>query len=171
MLLLLLAPATWAQDAANLEKAVKATYLYKIGSFVDWPPQAFPSPSSEVQICVVGDDPFGPLLDRAVEGQRVEDRSVTVRRMRTVDREARCQIMFISGSTAQSIPEAIEATRGTPTLTITDSSRDANTKGIIHFVIRDNRVRFEIDDEIAAQNGLSISSKVLSLAVSVRMRT
>jgi hypothetical protein len=32
------------------------------------------------------------------------------------------------------------------------------------------RVRFRIDDQTAADDGLSISSKLLSLAVSVRLR-
>jgi hypothetical protein len=55
-------------------------------------------------------------------------------------------------------------------LTITDSARNARAKGIVHFVLRDNRVRFEIDEQAAAENGLVISSKVLGLAISVRPR-
>jgi hypothetical protein len=79
--------------------------------------------------------------------------------------------MFVSGSDAQSVPDGLAAVRGMPILTITDAARDADAKGIIHFVIRDNRVRFEIDDRTAAESGLSISSKVLSLAVAVRPRS
>jgi hypothetical protein len=37
-------------------------------------------------------------------------------------------------------------------------------------VIHDNRVRFEIDDAAAARNGLTISSKLLGLALSVKPR-
>ena len=165
-----LGQGAWAQDSNSLEKAVKATYLYKFGSFVDWPDMAFISPSSDVHLCIAGDDPFGPTLDLAVQGQQVEGRPVTVRRIRIAERDSQCHIMFISGSSAQSVAEGIDAVSGTPTLTITDSSRDASAKGIIHFVIRDNRVRFEIDDQVAAANGLMISSKVLSLAVYVRAR-
>jgi hypothetical protein len=43
-------------------------------------------------------------------------------------------------------------------------------KGIVNFVIVDDRVRFEIDDAEAARRGLRISSKLLSLAVSVKPR-
>ena len=163
--------AAWAQDGNSLEKAVKATYLYKFGGFVDWPDAAFVSPSSDVHLCIAGDDPFGTTLDLAVQGQQVEGRPVVVRRIKTAEPDSQCHIMFISGSSAQSVAEGINAVSGTPTLTITDSSRDAAAKGIIHFVVRDNRVRFEIDDRIAASNGLLISSKVLSLAVSVRARS
>lgn len=160
-----------AQDNGSLERAVKATYLYKIGAFVGWPDSAFASPSSDVQLCIAGDDPFGPLLDAAIQGQQVEGRPVVVRRMRTAESDSQCHIMFIAGSEAQSVEDGVKAMSGTPTLTITDSARDAGAKGIVHFVVRDNRVRFEIDDQVAAANRLTISSKILSLAVSVKART
>lgn len=160
-----------AQDNGSLEKAVKATYLYKIGAFVGWPDSAFASPSSDVQLCIAGDDPFGALLDAAVQGQQVDGRTVVIRRMRTAESDSQCHIMFISGSAAQSVEDGIKAMSGTPTLTITDSARDAGAKGIVHFVIRDKRVRFEIDDQVAAASRLTISSKILSLAVSVKART
>jgi hypothetical protein len=160
-----------AQDNGSLEKAVKATYLYKIGTFVGWPDFAFASPSSDVQLCIVGDDPFGALLDGAVQGQQVDGRTVVIRRMQIAESDSRCHIMFISGSSAQSVEDGLKAMSGTPTLTITDSARDSRAKGIVHFVIRDNRVRFEIDEQVAAASRLTISSKILSIAVSVKART
>jgi len=53
-------------------------------------------------------------------------------------------------------------------LTITDGVADPAARGMINFVIVDNRVRFEIDAGGARRAGLDISSKLLSLAVSVR---
>ncbi len=61
----------------------------------------------------------------------------------------------------------LAAVRGDPVLTFTDSALTPWDKGIVHFVILDARVRFEIDARQAATNGIMISSKVLSLAVSV----
>jgi hypothetical protein len=59
--------------------------------------------------------------------------------------------------------------RGTPVLTVTDEAQ-GSAHGIIHFVIRGNRVRFAIDDAAAAKNGMTISSKLMRLALSVRLR-
>jgi hypothetical protein len=56
-----------------------------------------------------------------------------------------------------------------PLLVVTSQAAEGH-KGIINFVIRDDRVRFEIDDAEAARRGLTISSKLLSLAVSVKPR-
>jgi hypothetical protein len=169
--LVLVVPGPPAQADNNpLEYAVKATYLYKFPPFVEWPDEDLDSPSRAFDLCVVGDDPFGNILDRAVRGQQIGGRPIELRRLRTASRDSRCHLMYIAGSAAQSVAEALDAVRGTPVLTVTDAAQDPGAKGIVHFVIRENRVRFEIDDRAAAENGLLISSKVLSLAVSVRPR-
>ena len=64
----------------------------------------------------------------------------------------------------------LDAARGSPVLTITDVPAVSRTKGIINLIVVDNRVRFEIDLQSAAENGLNISSKLLDLAASVRVR-
>lgn len=51
-------------------------------------------------------------------------------------------------------------------LTVTDQAEGAG--GIVNFVLRENRVRFTIDPRAAAENGLAISSKLLSLALDAR---
>ena len=167
---LLLAPVAAAQSD-SVEAAVKATYLYKFAPFVDWPTGTFPSTTSPVTLCVIGDDPFGSVLDRAVAGQTVGQRPIEIRRRRTAERNSGCHIMYIAGSAVQSVAEALAVVRGTPVLTVTNSVREARVKGIIHFVLAENRVRFEIDDYAAAESRLAISSKVLALAVSVRPRS
>lgn len=64
----------------------------------------------------------------------------------------------------------LEAVQGKNVLTISDESSNPSEAGIIKFVVQDDRVRFEIDNEAAAQNGLVISSKLLSLALNVKQR-
>lgn len=66
--------------------------------------------------------------------------------------------------------QALAAMKGAPVLTVTDEATHPADRGIISFVIADNHVRFDIDDAAAAQSGLVISSKLLSLAHAVKSR-
>ena len=59
---------------------------------------------------------------------------------------------------------------GTGVLTVTEAEAAGQTDSIIRFVIDDNHVRFAIDVDAAAQNGISVSSKLLSLALTVNPR-
>ena len=158
-----------AAEADSLEYAVKATYLYKFAGYVDWPPKSFAAPDSPFSLCIAGDDPFGATLDTAVQGQRIGGRPVVVRRLKTVGRDSGCQILFVGGPDPQRA-QMIDAVRGSGVLTVTEGADAGGATGIINFVIRDNRVRFDIDQEAAARNGLSISSKLLSLALNLRAR-
>jgi len=151
----------------SLEYTVKANYLYKFGEYVEWPATAFASADSAMKICIVGHDPFGAALDKAVAGQRVGERPITVLRMDTVTKESGCQIAYLGGSDAQSVAQAADEVRGAGVLTVTDSVQ-GDTAGAVHFVIAGNRVRFNIDEQTAVDNGVGISSKLLSLAASVK---
>ena len=154
-----------AAGQTSLEVAVKATDLYKFSAFVDWPPSAFAGPGESAVLCVAGEDPFGPLLDQAVRGQRIGARPIVVMRLDRVERGAPCTILFAGPSRRQPPAEALERVRGEPVLTVTDGAGDPNARGMIDFVLQDGRVRFRIDPRAAERSGLVISSKLLSLAV------
>jgi hypothetical protein len=154
-------------QGASLEYAVKATYLDKFAPFVEWPSPAAEFPAGAFTVCVVGNDPLGSLLDRAVTGQDVAGHPIVVRRMASVGSNPGCSVMYATGSPAQSVADALAAVRGLPVLTVTDGATDPAAKGIINFVIADDRVRFEINKGVAAADSLTISSKLLSLAVRV----
>jgi hypothetical protein len=156
-----------AEVQTALATAVKASYLYKFAPFVDWPASVFAGPSSPFVICVVGQDPFGSVLDRAVTGQRVGGRAIVVTRLAAASHDMACQIAFIGGSHGQSVGQALQTLRGAPVLTVTDG--DGPT-GVVGFTLAENRIRFRIDDEAAGQDGLTISSKLLDLALKVNRR-
>jgi hypothetical protein len=151
------------------EYAVKAAFLYKFGLFVEWPDSAFTSPTSPVNLCIVGADAFGKSLDAIVTGQQINGREVVIRRLNKVERNPPCHILYAGGSEEQSEVEIIAAVRGSPVLTVSDGLN--SSLSIINFVIADNRVRFNIDEEEAAQNELLISSQLMKLALNVKRRS
>ncbi len=146
------------------EAAVKAAYLYKFAPFVTWPGNGGTGPFT---LCVVGDDPFGADLDRAVAGIAYNGRPLQVVRLDSIDAGSPCAVAFLGGSRGQSVAAALKAVHGAPILTVTDEGQPA---GIIAFEMQDDHVRFRIDQEAADDGGLVISSKLLSLALSVRTR-
>ena len=169
-MLLLMAPCAWAAaESGSLEYPIKAAYLYKFGNYVDWPKPSFPNPASPFNICLVGDDPFGSLLDSAVEGQKVEGRAIALRRLKSVNRDSGCHILYLGLTDPQRAGQVLEVVRGESVLVVSDAGSGA--PGMIQFVLKDNRVRFNIDDDLARSSGLAISSKLLSLAVSVKSKS
>jgi len=64
----------------------------------------------------------------------------------------------------------LKAVDGRPVLTVSELGH-GDPGGVIQFVLRDGRVRFDIDPAAATANGVTISSKLLDLAISQRKRS
>ena len=149
------------QPAQTLEYSVKANYLVRFAAFVEWPSRAFASPQAPVVICVVGRDPFSGALERAARAQTAHGRAVAVRRPASAAAAAGCHILYVGRGGERLVPE------GQSLLVVTDADVSAE-RGMIHFAISDDRVRFHIDLQAASRSRLSISSRLLNLALSVR---
>lgn len=151
---------------ASIAAAVKATYLVKFPHYVAWPPAAGYGPTSPFILCIVGRDPFGGAIDQAARGDRVDLHPIVVRRMATITRRSGCHIAFIAGGVAE---QALPAIDGDPVLSVTDAG-ETRARGIIQFELRDGHIGFHLDDLAAQRGGLTISSRLLSIALSVRSR-
>lgn len=151
------------------EDAVKAAFLPRFARYVTWPAPASPPAGVPFQLCVVGRDPFGSMLDQAASSELIDGHAVAVRRVASADRAGGCQLAFVEGATPQDTVRLLLALRSQSILTVTDA-RAGPQRGMIHFTIVGGRVRFFIDDAEAAVRGLAISSRLLALAAGVRAR-
>ena len=157
---------TAAQAPATSEYQVKAAYLYNFGRFVQWPaPGAAGEPFT---ICVLGDDPFGPILDKTLDGAAIGGSAVVARRIGGPGEAGSCHILFISTSEAPQLGETLTRLEKTSVLTVSDLPDFVQRGGVIQFVHAGNRVRFEINLTRAQNAGLVLSSDLLKVAVAVR---
>lgn len=145
------------------EYEVKAAYIYNFARYVEWPSGAFQDQSKSIHVCVIGDDPFGPSLT-ALNGKRVGERSVRIRRNTSLHDVRGCEILFISSSEEENLAHIVKAINGALVLTIGDSEGFARKGVMINFYMENNRVRFEINPKTAMRAGLRISSKLLRIA-------
>lgn len=141
---------------------VKAAFLYNFVKFVQWPPST--DTSGYLVIAVIGDDPFGDLIDRIVRGKTIQGRELVVRRLGG-DAELRsCHIVFISPSEARRTPEIVARAQAAGVLTVGETPHFLRDGGVIRFFVEGQRVRFQINTTGAEQAKLKISSQLLSLA-------
>lgn len=153
-----------AQQKAN-EYQVKAAYLYNFGKFVTWPAGSM---EAGFQICILGQDPFGAALDATVAGDSINGKPIVVRRIAAA-REARgCDILFISASEEARVGEIMAALAGLHELTVSDMPHFVEHGGEIQFVLEGDKVRFEVNLAAAQQAGLTMSSQLLKVALTVK---
>jgi hypothetical protein len=162
----IVAPVARAQ-APSLEAAVKATYLHKIAAFVEWPASAFAAPDGPLELCVAGNDPVGRLADEAVAGRMYATHPIAVRHVAHPAQTAACHMLYVAGLRDDAVAAYLDSVRDKPVLTVTDGAASRRARGVINFVVRDNRVRFEIDLDLATLQHLAVSSKLVGVAARV----
>jgi hypothetical protein len=159
---ILLSAGACAQEANEYQ--VKAAFLYNFAKFVEWPPQAFKSPSDPIVIGVLGKNPFGDALAAAVERKTWEGRTFQVREISTAQQAAGCQIVFISSSERKRLGALLTGIGNAAVLTVGETDNFTTTGGIVNFKIDGGSVRLQINMEAARRQQLHISAKLLSLA-------
>lgn len=159
MLLACLGLAAAPPAGAVTEYELKAAFLYNFASFTEWPPSAAPG----MVVCVLGQDPFGVVLD-GLKGKVVQGLPLEVRRVTTAAEARACRVVFVGTGSGDDPGPLLAALRSSPVLTVAES-RDAARRGaMIGLVVDGGRVGFEVNTGVASNAGLTLSSKLLRLA-------
>jgi hypothetical protein len=168
---LALSASASAQDLSSTETSeylIKAGYIYNFAKLVEWPAAAARK-GQPIVIGVLGNDGFAGVLERTVNGKRVDDRSLVVKRLKAKDvKDCGCQMLFVAAAESAQVDEVIQSQTAAPVLTIAEAPDFANRGGMIALVLQDSKVRFIVNVHAATQAGLSISSRLLALATVVQ---
>jgi hypothetical protein len=164
---LVLAPQAPAQEATSLEYQVKAVFLLRIAQFTDWPVDSDQAAQPFV-IGVLGQDPFGSILEQAVEGERISGRPVVVRRYAELADLAPCELLFVAASHQQATAQLLSRLQGSQTLTVADFAGFVGRGGAVELFLDEGRVRFRIDRDAAQAAGLVLRSQLLRAAATVK---
>jgi hypothetical protein len=158
-----------AQSPIRLaEYQVKAAFLYKFASYVEWPAQAFEQTKSPFVIGVAGADMLGDELAQVVAKRLIRGRPVEVRKLHRGDPLNGLQILFIGRSEGGKTSDLLISARGRPVLTVSESEDSFALGSIINFVIVDDKVRFDVALHEAELASLKVSARLLSVARRVR---
>jgi hypothetical protein len=154
-------------DSSSIERQIKAAYLFKFGSYIDWPPAAFHDPASPLVIGIIGADALADELAQMVPGRTVNGRAVNVRKLRPEDSLAGLNMLFIGDDSSSRLADVLATARGQPLLTVTESREALAAGSMINFVIVDSKVRFEAAPRAAGQGNINISARLLAVAYRV----
>jgi hypothetical protein len=167
--LLLVVGTGRGQVSSPSEFQLKAAFLYHFAQFVEWPPGSFADTTSPIVIGVLGDTPLEADLEKTISGKTLNNRKLVAQQFRTAaEATNNCHMLFISRSEEKRLPEVMAVLSGARILTVGETPGFTESGGMINFVPRDGKIRFEINKGEADKAGFKLSSKLLSLASDIR---
>ena len=132
---------------------------------MSWPAGCFSAANAPLVIGVWGGNPFHEDLKNMVAGKSIAGHPVVFRVLTSPDGAKDCQILFVSQSAQKDTPAIFAALHGASVLTVTENLPHFAGSGFaINLVMVADNIRFEINNPAAEQAGLTISSKLRSLA-------
>jgi len=150
-------------SAQALEYRVKAAFICKFASYVEWPAALFDKADSPITIGVMGTDAIVDELTRTAAGLLADGRSLVVRRWQRGTSPAGIHILFIARYDDGRLPELLSEVIGRPTLVVTESNQLA-TGSAINFRVIEDKIRFDIAPQVAEASGLRVSARLLGVA-------
>src|SRR5207245_6837321 len=120
-------------DTQADEYRVKAAFLYKFGSYIEWPSGSFARADSPVAIGVMGADALAEELTQIVAGRNVNGRPVRLRKLRPGDPIAGLHVLFVGRGEGGRLAEILAPARGQALLTVTESEEGLQPGSLINF--------------------------------------
>lgn len=162
----------WAGNApaADIEEQIKAAYLYKFASYVDWPASVFAQPDTPVTIGVLGADEIAVELSHIKIAHHPGGRTIEVKRLKPGEAMAGIQMLFIGREENAQLKRLQDSLQSRSVLTVTDAAGALAAGSVINFVTVDDRVRFEVSLAQAELSGLKISARLLGVAQKIESR-
>lgn len=164
------AAAQVATDPARTvtsEERVKAASLYKFLNYVEWPETVFATTDTPYVIGVLAADAVAGDLDAMVTGRNIQNRAVTVKRLRALEPLTGIHVLFIGNAERSRMVQLVRELQSAPVLVVTESDGAIGLGSMINFRRIDERVRFEVALEPAEKAGLRLNSRLLAVALSV----
>ena len=169
-MLCLLGATASAQTRSADENQVKAAFLLNFGKFVEWPATAFADPTGLFRICVSGATDVANALGVLTIGQKLNGRAISVMLIDHHQPLKQCHMLFIGNVPVKERKSLLAEAKGTNAFTVAEEKDLVDDGSMLNLVNTDNRLSFEINQQLAEEAGLKISSRLLSLAKVVRGR-
>jgi hypothetical protein len=137
------------------EFKIKAGYLYNFTKFITWSD----TNSESFNLCIVGNDPFGELID-PIEQRTAFNLPIKLFRLTAITKEQHCHIVYLgAGMNPRSAGGNVKNI-----LVVGEESAFVTQGGMIAFVKKDDKIKLQINLKPLQQSGLKISAKLLEVS-------
>src|SRR2546428_13716267 len=152
-----------AESPAPTMHQVEAAFLFNFAKFVTWPDDAFDRSGSSLIIGVLGEDPFGAVLEETVRDKAIMGKKLAVKRFVRIQDAVKSHILFLSSSEESQLLPMLKVLEKTTVLTVSDMEEFAERGGRVPFTVEEQNVRFNVNAGAVERAELKMSAQLLKL--------
>lgn len=155
-----------AAAPADISYQIKASYIYNFLQFVSFPDDTFHLPGI-LNVCILGEDRFGTALNE-VDGAAVPQGVINIIRFDSYSEEKlfdECNALYVVETEKRHIQTILSRIDSKKMLTIGEFSPFIRYGGLIELFVRNDSIRFRINEELAKETHFQVAAQLIQLGV------
>jgi hypothetical protein len=164
---LVLSLTTYAQGQDKIPK-YKSIFTLSFMRYVGWPEE---TRQGDFVIGVVKDKQVAEWLRNLSKGKKFGFQNVIIKEFKSPNDITDCQVLFVSQyiNLSKYASTIVDKIGGKNTLIVSERNGATKYGSMINFVIKDDKLKFEIHKANASKFGLQISSKLGGMASAITL--
>lgn len=143
---------------------VHSLYMYSFTKYVKWP-DAYSE--GDFVIGILGNSDIIPHLNKMASLKKVGERLIRVVKYNSVDEIDKCNMLFISADNSDDFDAVKKKMESTATLLLTEKEGFGKRGSGINFILRQNKLLFELNKTAIDNSGLQISQELVKFAIMI----
>lgn len=145
----------------------KAMFTLNFIRYIGWPDAA---KQGDFVVGVVRDKELADWLRDQSAGKKFGFQDVVIKEFRSADEVVDCQVVYVSANVNYSkVASTISAKVKNETLIVTESEGATQNGSMINFVVRDEKLKFELHKANAAKSGIQFSNKLETMSNAINL--
>jgi len=144
------------------EQELKAIYLFRLVHYVTWPNSK--NNLNSFDLCLIGDIPFESSLRKFNHNKRIQKKLISITNIKNLNQIRQCHIIFIGISERNRVDKILNLAKTQSILTVSENRGFVEKNGMIQFHGRNQKIRLKINNQIAREQNIFISSELLAIA-------
>lgn len=146
----------------------KSLFTFNFVRYIGWPPA---SKHGDFVIGVVKNPGIANNLKSITATKKFGYQNIVIKEFKKIEEITNCQILYISSTANYSKNHALFAEKlmNKNSLIITESNGAINKGSMINFVIKENKLKFEISASNAKRFGLDFSNSLMTMNNAIKM--
>jgi len=147
----------------GMEYKLKAAFVYNFLQFVEFDRKPDTEFGDTLRVCVVSNNDFPEGFDE-LSSKQVLGKRIEIVRLTSRQEFNQCSVLFYVAPVEPDISKSLDKAARSGILTVGESDSFVGSGGMIHFLIKANKLRFRVDLAKVREARITISSRILKLA-------
>lgn len=159
----LVAVSSYIPAVEDTQATFKAKYMYSFTKNIEWPAA---SKQGNFVVGVVGNSPIFAKMQEIALTKKVVNQTIEVKTFPNAASVSGCHLLFIPSS-VDNVSEVVSKLKKSYTLIVTEKAGLVKQGSVINFIIKDNRLAYEVNKGNAEKYDLKVGAQLLTTAAAV----